>query len=559
MDKIRKIYREYKKCANWLFRNAKPFIGKLIIIYMCNILISILGLGISVTTKDLIDASVSARNISGVIVIYLIIILVSQLLKVIKNLISVTTNEKFTFKIRLKVFQKILNSDWLAIEKYHTGDLFTRLSNDTDNVASGIVDVIPTIVQLLIEVIIMFFALFYYEPLLAIIAGIIAPIASLCCFWLGRKLHTIQKKIQETVSAYNSLMQESLSNILIVKSFCSEDETVEHLNSLRKERFHWIWKKNIMMLVSSSLISLSFNLSFIAALGYGAYRLSQNSISYGMVTFFITMVSRIQSPIFALSNTIPKLVSIATSANRVIELQAIPLERKSEVILSPKAIGVKLHKVSFGYDQKTIIEQAEMSIQPSEFVAILGESGIGKTTLIRLIMGFIKEKAGTIVFSDENGNTDEANASTRRLTGYVPQGNSLFSGSIRDNIKLGCKDASDFEIVKALKVADGYEFVSKLPEGLDTIIGEKGVGISEGQAQRIAIARAIITNAPLLILDEATSALDEQTELNVLEGLKQLKPRPACLVITHRKSILAYCNRQIYIENKKFVTSGLAV
>ena len=198
-----------------------------------------------------------------------------------------------------------------------------------------------------------------------------------------------------------------------------------------------------------------------------------------------------------------------------------------------------------------MLKDIDLDIKPGEFVAIIGESGIGKTTLIRLIMSFMQGNQGMITFMNEQGDTERANAGTREFLSYVPQGNTLFSGTIRENIVQGKHDATDEEIYEALKLSSAYEFVNELPNGLDTKIGERGHGLSEGQSQRLAIARAFIRKAPFLILDEATSALDEKTEVEVLKGLAQLSPRPTCMIITHRKSILAYCDREIKIENKQ--------
>ena len=214
-------------------------------------------------------------------------------------------------------------------------------------------------------------------------------------------------------------------------------------------------------------------------------------------------------------------------------------------------VGVELKDMTFGYTAETVLENVNLKIAPGEFVAIIGESGIGKTTLIRVIMSFMSNIRGSVTFYNEKGETEKANASTRKFISYVPQGNTLFSGTVRENIRMGKLDATEEEIHEALKLASAYDFVMELPKGLDTVIGERGHGLSEGQAQRIAIARAFLRKAPFLILDEATSALDEKTELSVLQGLKALSPRPTCLIITHRKSILQYCDREIQIEEKQ--------
>ena len=222
-----------------------------------------------------------------------------------------------------------------------------------------------------------------------------------------------------------------------------------------------------------------------------------------------------------------------------------------QVHMKSDCIGVSIDNLSFGYTPELVLDGASAMIRPGESVAILGESGIGKTTLIRLIMSFMHNTSGSIRFTNQYGEIEEANAGTREYLSYVPQGNTLFSGTIRENIRMGKQDATEEEMIKALKMASAYDFVMGLPKGLDTLIGERGHGLSEGQAQRIAIARAFVRNAPFLILDEATSALDEKTEISVLDGLQQLNPKPTCLIITHRTSILKFCDRELKINHKK--------
>ena len=265
---------------------------------------------------------------------------------------------------------------------------------------------------------------------------------------------------------------------------------------------------------------------------------------------FLTLVNRVQAPIIGLAQQIPRVVSVLASAGRVIELQNIPVEARLPEKVKSDKIGVDIENLTFGYTDEIVLDNVSLNIKPGEFVAIIGESGIGKTTLLRIIMSFMGNYTGKVDFFDEDGLTDPANANTRRFIAYVPQGNTLFSGTVRENIRMGKLDATDEEMWEALKLSAGYDFVKELPNGLYTVIGERGHGISEGQAQRIAIARAFVRKAPLLILDEATSALDENTEKEVIKGLQQLEPRPTCIVVTHRKSILAYCDREIKIENK---------
>lgn len=548
-----KDWRNQKSYFFWLVKYSKPYIPKILFMMVINLLITLLSTGMAVLSKEIIDRATNGNNITVAIVIYIVFILSMLGFNVISQMISLVLDEKFSFGIRKQLYEQIINAHWMDVKKYHTGDLMTRLTSDAGNISNGIIYTIPTIIELVLELLITFFTLFYYQPMLALFALVIGPVAAIVSFWFGRKLKKLQVKVQESESAYRSYVQESLANLLIVKSFANEEYATDRLVKLRDERFKWVYKKSKLGVISSTSMSLAFQLAYIVAFTYGAFCITAKTITYGTMSLFITLINRIQSPIIGLAQQIPKIVSILASAGRVIELQNIPLEEKYDKHIEQRNIGVRVEGLSFHYDmeKENVFENADISIKPGEFVAIIGESGIGKTTLIRLIMSFMSEYEGNITYYNNHHEEIKANASTREFISYVPQGNTLFSGTIRENIRMGKLDATEEELTEALKMSAAYEFVQELPNGIDTVIGERGHGISEGQAQRIAIARALIKKAPFLILDEATSSLDPQTELAVLEGIRKLEPKPTCLIITHRLSVLPYCDRRIRIEEKK--------
>lgn len=547
-----KDWRNQKSYFFWLMKYSKPYLPKIVLIMLINLINVFLTTGMAVMSKQIIDKATNGQNIYLAIILYCVSILLMLALNVVSQMISLVLDEKFSFGIRKQLYEQIINAHWMDVKRYHTGDLMTRLTSDAGNISNGIIYTIPTIIELCIELLVTFFTLFYYQPMLAVFALFIGPIAAVMSFWLGRKLKKLQVKVQETESAYRSYLQESLANLLIVKSFANEEYATDRLVQLRDERFRWVYKKSKLGVISSTSMSLSFQAAYLVAFTYGAFCLTTSAITYGTMALFLNLINRIQAPIVGLAQQIPKIVSILASAGRVIELQDIPREEKLEKNIAPVNIGVKVDDVSFHYDmeKENVFEDASLTIKPGEFVAIVGESGIGKTTLIRLIMSFMSSYQGNITYYNASGEEVKANAGTREFISYVPQGNTLFSGTIRENIRMGKLDATEEEFTEALKMSAAYDFVQELPNGIDTVIGERGHGISEGQAQRIAIARALIRKAPFLILDEATSSLDPQTELSVLQGIQQLEPKPTCLIITHRMSVLPYCDRQIRIEDK---------
>jgi len=553
MGKVKALWKDRKRQSeyvSWLIKYSKPYWWKILLV----MLIGLGSTGISLVmvhiSKELIDYASSGVEFGSLVVIYVALSLLTIFVSGASAVLSTVLQEKFSFGIRKQIYEKIIRSQWMDVKKYHTGDLVSRLTGDAGNIANGIAVTIPSIIQLGIELVAVFAILFYYSPLLALFSMLVAPVAALASWWLGRKLKKIQLNAREAEAKYSSFLQESISNLLIVKAFSNEEYSLDKLSCLRDDYFHWVFKKSKVSVAGSTVMSLSFQLGYIVAFTYGAIQISSKAITYGTMSMFLTLVNRVQSPVMGLAHKIPMVVSILASASRIMEIQELPIEEQLEKQITAENVGVKVDKLTFGYADDTVLENVCMDIKPGEFVAIIGESGIGKTTLVRILMSFMSNIQGSVQFYNSVGEQETANAGTRNYISYVPQGNTLFSGTIRENILMGKLDATEEEIWDALKLSSGYDFVATLPKGLDTVIGERGHGLSEGQAQRIAIARAFIRKAPFLVLDEATSALDEQTELKVIQGLQQLEPRPTCLVITHRKSILAYCDREITIENK---------
>ena len=556
LERVKKIWGDrgnQSQYARWLFSYSRPYLGKIGLVVVLGVLNTVASLAMVQVSKSIIDNATFGNEFVRLLVIYMLLVFGMQALSVVNSLLTALLTEKFSFGIRKQIYDKIIQSHWMDVKKYHTGDLMTRLTSDAGNIADGIISTIPGIFLLVIELVMVFFTLFQYSRLLAVLALLVAPVAAFTSCLLGRKLKVLQGKVQESEAAYRSFLQESLANLLIVKAFANEKYSVDRLTRLREERFKWVFRRTKMSLFSSTTMSISFQIGYIAAFSYGVFQIANGSITYGTMSVFLALVNRVQAPVLQLAQQIPRIVMILTSAGRVMELQDIPVEEKQPEQMKPEGIGVRVEGLSFGYTAETVLEDTALEIRPGEFVAIIGESGIGKTTLIRLMMSFMSNYRGNITYFNQAGEQEKANAGSREFIAYVPQGNTLFSGTIRENIRMGNLEASEEEIFQALRMAAAYDFVMELPEGLDTIIGERGHGLSEGQAQRIAIARAFVRRAPFLILDEATSALDEKTELSVLQGLQELQPKPTCLIITHRRSILTYCDREIRIQDKRIL------
>jgi len=548
-----KNFGKQKPVLRWLVDHTKPFIRSLMLLLLIDVVSSSIGIAMTLINRSIIDTATAGGRFTNSIILYAAVLVVSLLVGAGASILSAIINERFAFGIRIRVYDAVMNACWDKISKYHSGDIITRLSSDVDIVANGIADIIPSIISLGVRFVLAFVTLAYFDIGIALFAMTLGPITALIGIVFGRMIKPLQEKLRQSESAYKSFMQESVSNITVFKAFEAQQAAVDRMAVLRAERLKWMYKRQRVSAASSTLLSLSFQAGYMTAFVYSTIRLSRQLITYGTMSVFISMVSQIQSPIVGLSRMLPQVVSIFTSAGRIIEVSGITPEDKETGDLAPGAVGLGAVGISFAYEQDEILSNAGLRIEPGEFVSMMGSSGIGKTTFIRLVMAYVFPDSGKIELFDGDGNRVVINAGSRRYISYVPQGNTLISGRIIDNIRLGDPAIGEDEIWELLRVVAVDEFVRSTQHGLYTVIGERGLGLSEGQAQRIAIARALAKRAPLLVLDEATSALDEETEIAVLRHLREHVTGITCLLITHRTSVLKFCDRCIRIDDRRIM------
>jgi ABC-type multidrug transport system fused ATPase/permease subunit len=544
-----------KRYAKWIFEYSKQYIWHIVGLILINIALSLISIGSSVASKYVVDLASSSKGLTIGIIMMVALTAFSLLLSVALSICTTIVNEKYSFSIRLKLYDNILKTKWPKLASYKAGDLITRMTSDINAVTSGITSTAPDILTLSIQLVIAFIVLFYYAGL-ALFALISAPVAVLTSIIMAAKLKKLQVKVQESESAYNAFLHESMDNLLVIKSFANEEESSRKFSELRRERFYWVMKRSRMSIMTNMVLSLAFSIGYLVAFTTGAVKISQGLITFGTMTLFLSMVRQIQTPIVGLGRTIPSLVSVLASAGRLIEVS--DLEKEERIIEGPipKGVGIKFRDVSFKYLDDFILQDVNFDINQGDTVAITGRTGAGKTTLIKLLMNFIEPTQGEVLYSDQNNVLSKANAGSREFIGYIPQGNYLFSGTIADNLRVGKTDATVEEINEALRCACADEFVNAMKDGINTIIGERGEGLSEGQGQRIALARAFIRKSPLLILDESTSALDEMTEYKILECIKNMAYKPTCVIITHRKAAISICNRHIRVLDNSVIEVG---
>ena len=540
----------------WMAEQIRPFIWSFIIIIILGSILSLCGVGMAILSKNLIDAATLGEKskMLQTVILFGIVILVEVGLQMFLSPMTSRLQEKLSNNIRQKSFAHILRSDWRDYSKYHSGDLLTRMTRDIGMMVSVIVNSIPNIVALGVGLIAAFITLFYYEPVLALLAFVLGPAAILLSRVFGRRIKKFHIEMQESEGEYRSFIHESIQNLLIVKAFGLEEKHISQIGGLQSHMVDLVFRRSRMSAATNTILSIGYWLGYFLAFGWGILRLADGQASFGTLAAFLQLVGQVHGPFIGLAYTYPKIVSAMASTGRLMEIEDMRIEDIVEQVPCWNSVGIKLHEVSFTYDyEKQVLDNTSIEIKPGEVIALMGASGDGKTTFVRLLLSFIKPQSGDIHFINSDNEEIIASAASRSLISYVPQGNTLFSGTIEDNMRIGYPNATDSEIEAALIGAYAWEFIEELAEGIKTVIGEKGLGLSEGQAQRIAIARALLRKAPILILDEATSALDMETEKRVLQTISSLAHTPTCIVITHRPSALEICQRVMRIKEGQII------
>ena len=548
----------------WIYQYGRRY-WKAMILYT---LLGLMGTGVSLISslisKDLVDIITGHQTgqllgtFAAMIGFSIANILVSQASGYASTFISL----KVDTEIKNEIFAKMLVTDWESLTDYHTGDLVTRWSSDASNISSGILNWIPNLIIYSFRFISALAIVLYYDPTFALFALLGMPFSAL----LSRPLLRRMTKNNERSAAMNAKLygfnQEAFSNIQTIKAFDLIHFYTSKLKSLQDEYIHMRLDFQKMSMLTSVLMSIiSFIVSY-SCYGWGIYRVWSNAISYGTMTMFLSLSGTLTGAVNSLVSLVPSAISLTISAGRLMDIVEMPQEDYSqdaavchfEKQYRSEGIGLNMQNLSYAYRNGTsVFADASMEAYPHEIVALVGPSGEGKTTMLRLILSLLTPQTGSfhVCAGEQHEHRMEMSPSTRKLFSYVPQGNTMFSGTIADNMRNVKPDATDEEIIEAMKLACAWDFVEKLPDGIYSEIKERGGGFSEGQAQRLSIARALLRKSPILLLDEATSALDVATERKVLRNIMQDTYPRTCIVTTHRPTVLNICTRVYAIRNKK--------
>ncbi len=554
---LNKLKSENKDVFPWLAQRVKPYRGRIALLVFFNIVSSLLVAVNAYVSKALMDSAVSGdRALLVRVSIIVLAVLVFQLfLRLAHTLVDSKLRIDMETDFRSYFVKNLFDKDYLKISSYHSGDLMTRLTNDMGCIINGLVSILPNTVGFVLKIAVAFVSLCFLDSRLAFaFSGI-----GLAIFFGTRLFRKFFKdmyhKIQKAESSVRSFSQEIISNLLVISVFDAADDVAKKEDELLKESADVRWYRTKVYSGAGAVLSLGMRGAYMLVCIFCAFKLLDNSISYGTITAILQLVNQLQTPFRNLSTVMPNYYQMLASTERILEILDIEGEESvddrcnvSEFYNSLKT--VKFDRISFSYGNDDVLKNTSLSLKKGDFAAITGISGIGKSTMMKMMLGVLHPDSGTVVFNTENGEFSPGKI-YRNLFSYVPQGNMLLSGTIYENITFMNPDKTDEEIRKAIRLSCSEEFINALPDGLNTVIGERGRGLSEGQVQRLAIARAILHDAPIILLDEATSALDEATEERVLKNIRSLEDI-TCVIVSHKKAALSVCDKEIRIEDKKF-------
>lgn len=545
----------------WIFHVGKSQIGKMLVLLFTNALGASLSICFANFSKHIINGATEKHDVHYVLLysLYLLILIMVQLaLNLIGNSFSERCKGRLDMIFKKHMLQTVMKKDYSRIASYHTGDINNLMFNDVIVITDGFTTMLPNVVFFVVKLLSAFIYLVIIDKVFALVFLIGGIFVFLCTRMFRKTLKRLHKKVQETEGKTRSFIQETISNLLVVKTFVVEDKISKQTDELQEENYAARMKRRLFGIAANAGLSTTFNIGYVFALAFGAYRLL-NGLDYGTVTAMLQLVNQIQGPFASLSGIMPKYYAVIASAERLMEIENLPDEEEDNKadIDVPKIYeelsAMNFDNISFKYDRDIILDDTSLKVSKGDFVAITGISGIGKSTLLKLLLGVFKVQGGSITLELKNGEKLSVDKHTRRLFAYVPQGNMLLSGTILDNLKFINDNVTDEEIQQAIEISCAKQFIDELPDGLMTVIGEHGMGLSEGQVQRLAIARSLLSKSPVLLLDEATSALDEATEKQFLTNLKELK-NVTCIIVSHKKASLEICNKIVRIVDSKIVS-----
>lgn len=541
-----------KKVYKWIIKNGRESFVFMLLLTVASIILSLISLQFSMESKVMVDIATGASEgaFSDSLIRIVVLLLLMLVIQISINFLNVHANSRFEISLKNNIFKKLLDKDYLSVSKYHSGELLNRINSDVNIIVSGIITIIPKLALFLTSVIGAFIYLYRIDSFLALVILAVGPFVLVGARLYSKAFKKLHKECQQADGKTKSFMLEILQNILVVKSFANEELMAQKSKKLQNKSYKLRVIRTRISVLAHIGMFLIFNAGFYFALAYCAYKLSLNLMTVGDVIAVTQLVHQIQSPFQNISGLVPQFFSVIASSERLIELEEIKEEMSSGDILTEniykKLDEIVFDDVKFSYTNDSVVSGINMSIKKGDFAVIAGESGAGKSTAIKLLLGILNPDNGSIYIKTTDGRKLNLGKNTRSLFAYVPQGNLILSGTIRENISFANEIADEESIIKAAKLAQIWDFIETLDNKLDTIIGENGLGLSEGQAQRISIARALLNDSPILLLDESTSALDSKTEAELLEAIKGMTDKTV-IIVSHKQAAFDVCDKVVYV------------
>ena len=544
--------REFARELRWLWTYIRRYRGTVAVHILLGVLAIVMSLGTSVASKYLIDAVTGYR--AGVIgraaAAMAGMLLGSLAMKSVASRVGAVLNIRVQNEIQAEVYRRVLSTDWESLESFRSGDLMQRLTGDVSTVSGGVTGFVPSLISSGVQFVGALAIMLYYDPTMAVIALLGVPVSAVSSRVLLGRMRGYNRRMKDLSGEVMSFYEDSLSNLTSVKAFGITDLFSGMMTDLQGRYREEYLQYNRFSVRTSAFLSLVGMAVSACCFGWGVYRLWSGAITYGTMTMFLQLAASLSSAFSSLISLVSTAVSLSTSAGRIMAVVQLPEEEQDGPDLRDEPeLTLELHQVDFAYHTgETVLHGADLTAGPGELIAVTGPSGEGKTTLLRILLGLVRPRSGRAVLRTTESELP-LSAATRSAFACVPQGNSMFAGTIEDNLRLTKPDAAPEELERVLRTACAWDFVQELPGALQYAVGGRGKGLSEGQAQRLAVARALLRGAPILLLDEATSALDEATEERMLRNLMDSGLVHTCIFVTHRPGTMKFCTRQYAVHD----------
>ena len=556
------LYKRYKEGTfrdiledwKWIFSYSKRYKGAIVFYTLLGVFSTTLSLIAGVVGKYIIDIVTGYKTeMLGTLAATMVSsALFSLIFNNLLNRVSTKLKLNIHHEIQADIFDKIMDADWLSISKYRSGDILNRFIIDTRTVSENAISWIPNLVIAVYSMLATFAVIWNYSKVMALLAIASAPVMLAMSRFVIGKQREYSRKTRETSSKIMTFDVETFYNMDSIKSFGVSPLYGKKLREWQEKYKDISLESNLFSIKTNVFMSLVSNVIQFVAFGYCLWLLWKNEITFGTMSLFLTQRNRMSSAFNNVVAIVPSFLNTSISANRIRELAQLPKEKHLSNRQITGKVRVRMEDVDFAYEEgNPVLQNVQFSADPGKIAALVGPSGQGKTTMIRLILGLVEPDKGKAGILLEDDSFIPGNADIRNCFAYVPQGNTILSGTIADNMRIVKEDATDEEIIECLKLACAWDFVKDMNEGINSSVGERGKGLSEGQAQRIAIARSLLRDAPVLLFDEATSALDVATERQVLRNIMEQYKDKTCIVTTHRPSVLAMADKVYGVMDKE--------